>query len=185
MYILNIYPYIRTLFSKAKGITFAAAGKVLVPPKVGFYKHLQKNIIARFIFHNKARCYLFQPVSYPMTPGTGRHGWRPWWGRGGNGWKCGNFEEGSRGARGWHSKLGIFGILLQGCRFVPYTFSETISHWSVPTYILNIAFHGFGFDSGPNLQPCGRDSRWEYPPLMDSFSHIWDVFSQKCTLELL
>ena len=82
-------------------------------------------MIERFVFHNKARCYLFQPVSYPMTPGTGRHGWRPWWGRGGKGWKCGNFEEGSRGARGWHSKLGIFGILLQGCRFVPYTFSET------------------------------------------------------------
>ena len=39
----------------------------------------------------------------------------------------------------------------QFCRFVPYTCSETKAQM-VPMD-LNIGFPGFGFDSGPNLQP--------------------------------
>ena len=45
-------------------------------------------------------------------------------------------------------------ILPQGCRFVPYTSSETKPQM-VPMD-LNVGFHGFGFDSGPNLQPCTK-----------------------------
>ena len=41
---------------------------------------------------------------------------------------------------------------LQGCRFVPYTFSETIRHrWYQAGS--KYWFPGFCFDSGPNLQP--------------------------------
>ena len=44
---------------------------------------------------------------------------------------------------GWKMKILLdnYRSFRQGCRFVPYTFSE-------------IWFPGSGFDSGPNLQPC-------------------------------
>jgi len=40
------------------------------------------------------------------------------------------------------------GVMFQGCRFVPETKPQM-----VPTD-RDIGFHGFGFDSGPNLQLC-------------------------------
>ncbi len=48
--------------------------------------------------------------------------------------------------------LRFFFWVDHGCRFVPYTSSETIR----PTWYLGVILvkPGFGFDSGPNLQPC-------------------------------